>query len=177
MSNQTISGQYKGTYNIVVRSAEESNPAFFKKAQAFSGTADDPLGTTAWEWDFDNMVVKIDNGRLTPEPDAPPLPIIQYFDYAAYTDDTKQSQVLSVVHTPEPDNENIYTVSYYWTVTANMPFSQGADTNIKLEITQLKDGSIAIVTVAGENGIPGTVLPDNFPHKATPDWRGRATKS
>jgi len=180
MGTPNITGQYSGTYNIVVR-ATTNDGGQLGLVQAFSGTADDPLGATTWKWDFANKVVIVENGRLTPRPGAAPLPIVDFFNYEIYTDSTKQSNVLSFQPDPDPDAPGFYIVNYYFKVipngNENLPLQPEAETNIRLEITQLKDGSIAVVTAPGANGIPGTPLPSPFPRGATPDWRGRATKS
>jgi len=177
MGTPNITGQYSGTYNIVVR-ATTNDDGQLGLVQAFSGTADDPLGATKWKWDFDNKVVVLDNGRLTPRPGAAPLPIINFFNYETYADDTKQSNVLSFIEDDEAPG--FYIVHYYFKAIPNgdenFPLQPEEDTNIRLEITQLKDGSIVVVTAPGANGIPGTPLNPPFPRGAAPDWRGRATK-
>lgn len=87
---------------------------------------------------------------------------------------------------PVIDNgDGTYTVLYKWTV--DIPVTpRTTDTNIRLEITALRDcaspqqfNNLIIATwPQGYSCIPGTPLlsgtndPDNFFNHATPDWRG-----
>ena len=164
MGTPNISGRYEGTYDVVVR--KEGG-----KVQAYSGPLGGGQGGVAWSFDFSSepKTVTLEKGRLTPAPGLP-LPWLNYEARA-----TGGGAAL-----PLTDNgDGTYTVqSYVWQVfPVGAPLGPYGTTSITLEITQLLDDSIAVVTAQGAHGLPGTPLPSPpFPGAATPDWRGRASK-
>jgi len=170
----TISGKFSGYYGIVIRSTQTGDDGEqLGKVQACSGPrSDDPIALLEWEFDFTdptNLTVTLQDGRLTPKPGAPaPAP---WVDYIARSHVDSNSPVLQVVLA---DN-GLYVVKYFWQILPGGNEGPSTDkATINLEITQLQDDSIVVVTHA-TGSIPGTPLP-GFPLGATPDWRGRAKK-
>lgn len=164
MGTPSITGRYEGSYDVVVR--KEGSVV-----QACSGPLGGGHGEVGWTFDFSSnpKTVTLDKGRLTPAPGLP----LPWFNYQAKADGGGPALPLT------DNGDGTYTVaSYIWQVfPAGAPLGPFAHTSITLDITQLTDDSIAVVTVPGPNGVPGTPLPSPpFQRGATPDWRGRASK-
>jgi len=175
MGTPNLSGQYSGPIAIAVLAAF-GPPEMKGKTQAYSmPRVDSTSDVTTLKLDFDSKVAILEDGRLVPSFTAP-MPSA-YVNYTARSDQNGDSNVLTFE--PDPDNAGNYVVHYHWKVEPQSPEapSTEADTTITLEITELKDGSLAIVTAMGANGIPGTPLPPDFPPVGpSPDWRGLLKK-
>lgn len=182
MGTPNLSGTYTGTGSILIRAS--SPPNLFGHTLAASDCCLD------WEWNFDGCdgTLTAPNpgflaGNLYPSADAPSL-ITTCIPYAITG--PGGSGPIRVI-----DNcDGTYTVCYNWSITG--PFGTRArDTNIRLEITELRDcnGNFTKLAIAtwpqGYSSIPGTPLPSpydtstpppagQFFNHATPDWRGCA---
>ncbi len=164
MGTPNIKGRYEGSYGIIVR--KEGG-----EVQARGGSVDGDDGEVAWTFDFDSepKTLTLNDGRLTPQPGLP----MPWFKYRAEAKGGGQALPLT------DNGDGTYSVaSYVWRVyPMGMPMGPFATTRITLDITQLTDGSINVVTTAEADGIPGIPLPSPpFPIKARLDWHGRASK-
>lgn len=165
MGTPNVSGRYEGNYDIAVR----SEPGI---VQAYSGPADGGRGSVRWAFDFNSnpKTVTLDGGRLTPAPGLP----MPWFKYK-----TKASGSGGPALPLIDNGDGTYTVpSYVWQVfPLGIPFGPFARTSITLEISLLTNASLAVTTMLGPDGLPGMPLPSPpFPRRATPDWRGYASR-
>jgi len=183
MGTANISGKYEGYFNIVMRPSANmpgSPDDLIGKLMAFSGSSNGALVQTKITFDFDNKLVTVEDVTLTPSTEAPMD--TQYVYWKARGDDAPDSTDMELPI--EDQGDGIYKITYWLTLVMS---SSGTvlgpqKTDIRLEISQLRDGSIAFVTYVADtdegNWIPGTALPSPpFPPlQPMPDWRGRADK-
>lgn len=170
MGTPSISGIYSGVGRILIRASSTADYA----GQTMAAS----LCTVAWEWDFDNHLLTIANGKLYPSTLAP-LPFNQCVDYTILRPGGGIQPI------PFVDNlDGTYTVPYQFTITPPMGTPPQVDTTIRLEISQLYDcadptppgalNRIAVTTVEDFwRGVPGRPLPEPpFFRNATPSWEG-----
>jgi len=187
MGTANIVGKYKGYFNIVMRPSANMPGApndLIGKLMAFSGAGVEGGGLVQTQimFDFDNKFATLEDITLTPSTEAPMD--TQYVYHSARGDGTPGSTNMELPLEPDPDVPGNYIVTYWLKLemSSSGAVHGPAETSIRLEISQLRDGSIAFVTHVADteegNWIPGTALPSPpFPPlKPMPDWRGRADK-
>lgn len=187
MGTPSITGTFTGTGRIQIRASSPPN----LYGHTLAATECD----VEWVWDFDNHLVTVNgasspagSGTLYPSA-AAPAGITTCVEYRVRQIGTPASSTVPFID----NGDGTYTVLYDWFV--NVAGGRNAATNIRLEITTLRDcqtpGQFTKLSIStwpqGYSAIPGTPLVSSgtsFPppageffNHATPDWNGCASAS